>query len=114
MLQSHTVLFSIAVVLYSAPASTVQVHRVNVGNNGFRFDPNTTFAGLGDVVTFVFYPTNHSVNRAPEATEAYSNPCVPYELAHSDQSGFHSGNVRTQSLDPNEVVGLLSSRRRRY
>jgi plastocyanin len=78
MLPWDIAVFGILAPVFSTPARcTQQLHRVNVGNNGFRFDPNTTFANPGGVVTFVFYPTNHSVNRAPESTEAYGNPCVP-------------------------------------
>ena len=104
MLQWTIVVFGILVLSFSIPTGSTQVHRVNVGNNGFRFDPNTTFANPGDIVTFVFYPNNHSVNRGPESTEAFGNPCVPYELVHPERTGFHSGNIESQSVDPDEVV----------
>src|ERR1700744_832972 len=81
----------------SSSTSGAKVHRVNVGSGGFSYDPNTTYADVGDIVTFVFYPTNHSVIRAEytgsDACGAGGcNPCIPYELIHGD-GGFHSGNV---------------------
>jgi len=47
----------------SSGTGTPKVHRVNIGAGGFMYDPNVTIADVGDIVTFVFYPTNHSVIR---------------------------------------------------
>jgi len=92
----------------SSSTSGAKVHRVNVGSGGFSYDPNTTYADVGDIVTFVFYPTNHSVIRAEytgsDACGAGGcNPCTPYELIHGD-GGFHSGNVLLQTPLPDPKV----------
>jgi plastocyanin len=90
-------------------APLVNVHTVNVGSGGnFKYDPDTIFASIGDVVMFKFYPSNHSVvrgefTRSSACGEAGCNPCVPYELIHPDGQGFHSENVFTQ--DGNGSVG---------
>jgi plastocyanin len=81
--------------------SAGEVHWVRVGIQGsYSFAPNTTYAAVGDVVTFQFYPTNHSVVRgvyaqSPACSGQDCNPCVPYELIHPGQVGFHSGNIIT-------------------
>ncbi|KAF2420003.1 hypothetical protein EJ08DRAFT_566236, partial [Tothia fuscella] len=86
----------------SSSTSGHAVHRVNVGAFGSHgFDPNITYAAKGDIVQFVFYPSNHSVIRGEytgsDACGAGGcNPCVPYEIIHSGQAGFHSGNQITQ------------------
>jgi plastocyanin len=79
-----------------------EVHTINVGSGGQHvFEPDTVYANAGDLITFKFYPTNHSVVRG-EYTQSRScgnsgcNPCVPYELFHPDEEGFQSGNIETQ------------------
>ncbi|KAL9060727.1 MAG: hypothetical protein Q9162_000431 [Coniocarpon cinnabarinum] len=82
----------------STPTSSAPptIHTVNVGRGDFRFDPNTTLAEPGDIITFNFFPTNHSVVRA-----AYGLPCIPIENSEPDVEGFASPNFLTQSLsDP--------------
>jgi plastocyanin len=77
------------------------IHRVNVGIGGYSYDPNVTYAAEGDIVQFVFYPTNHSVIRAEyTGSDACGgngcNPCVPYDTIHGS-GGFHSNNQLTQT-----------------
>jgi plastocyanin len=80
------------------------VHVVAVGPSGdHQFHPNVTIAEVGDIVSFRFYPTNHSVVRgeyvgSDACAGSECNPCVPYELIHPDdtEKGFHSLNVLTQ------------------
>jgi hypothetical protein len=68
------------------------------------FDPETTYADVGDVVVFQFFPTNHSVVRGdytasiPCGDKDTCNPCIPYELIHPGQQGFYSGSILTQSV----------------
>jgi hypothetical protein len=86
-----------------------QIHTINVGKGGnHAFDPEVTYAHAGDLVVFRFFPTNHSVVRGEyvdsPACKGGCNPCIPYELIHSDEPGFHSGNVLTQTLPSNESV----------
>jgi plastocyanin len=85
----------------SSSSSGPTIHRVNVGIGGHSYDPNTTYAAEGDIVQFVFYPTNHSVIRAEYAGSdacggSGCNPCVPYDTIHGT-GGFHSQNFLTQT-----------------
>lgn len=52
---------------------------VDVGEDGFTFDPDTIHIASGGVVEFHFYPGDHSVVQA-----AFDNPCHPM----SDTSFF--------------------------
>ncbi|KAJ5606612.1 hypothetical protein N7510_009393 [Penicillium lagena] len=52
---------------------------VDVGEDGFTFDPDTIHVPSGGVVEFHFYPGDHSVVQA-----AFNNPCHPM----SDTSFF--------------------------
>jgi plastocyanin len=70
----------------TSTSKAAATHTVNVGDGGFFFTPNTTYANPGDVVQFVFYPTNHSVVRAE-----YLFPCIPYEDTGLGKIGFFSG-----------------------
>jgi len=89
----------------SSSSSGPSVYRVNVGagggDGGYTYEPNTTYALVGDIVEFVFWPTNHSVIRgeytgSDACGSGGCNPCVPYELIHGS-GGFHSGNELTQT-----------------
>jgi len=97
----------------SSASSTPSIHKVSVGMNGYAYQPNTTYANVGDIIVFEFAPTNHSVIRA-EYTGASicgaggCNPCIPYELIHPGEAGFFSGNFLTQNGDPNTVSALQS------
>ncbi|KAK4984865.1 hypothetical protein LTR50_006336 [Elasticomyces elasticus] len=65
----------------AAPA----VHTVTVGKFNNQFQPDMVVARPGDIVSFQFYPANHSVARA-----AYGHPCIPYEDTGNDLVGFFS------------------------
>jgi plastocyanin len=76
----------------SASASP-KVHLVQVGAGGFHFEPaQLDNVAVGDVVTFEFYPPDHSVARAEYGKE----PCMPYEYTGRDKTGFWS---ETQWVD---------------
>ncbi|KAK3698415.1 hypothetical protein LTR37_016985 [Vermiconidia calcicola] len=62
------------------------IHYVDVGKANHNFYPNSINAREGDIVSFQFYPANHSVIRA-----AYGYPCVPYEYLEYGEEGFYSG-----------------------
>ncbi|KAH7089893.1 hypothetical protein FB567DRAFT_590684 [Paraphoma chrysanthemicola] len=73
-------------------SSTPQVHIIKAGAGGFKFEPQQiTNVAIGDVVSFEFYPPDHSVARAE-----FGSACVPYEYSHRDKKGFWSG---TQYVD---------------
>lgn len=61
-------------------------HTVAVGKADHKFDPNVVQAGVGDIVEFQFFPTNHSVVRSE-----YEFPCIPYEMTGEGKAGFFSG-----------------------
>lgn len=79
------------------------IHWVDVGNGGHHtFDPDITYADVGDIVAFKFFPTNHSVVRGEYALSSACgsdgcNPCVPFELIHPEETGIASENILTQT-----------------
>jgi len=89
----------------SSSTSTPSIHVVTVGSGGDNaYHPNQIIANPGDIVTFQFWPTNHSVVRGEyTGSEACGpggcNPCVPYNLIHPGATGFFfSKNFLTQSI----------------
>ncbi|KAF2811662.1 uncharacterized protein BDZ99DRAFT_569648 [Mytilinidion resinicola] len=74
---------------------------VNKGST-HRFDPEDIQANVGDVISFHFYPTNHSVVKAE-----YGYPCVPYDYVEPvSKDMFFSGNRPMQAADPVQVWNL--------
>ncbi|KAK5120465.1 hypothetical protein LTR85_006120 [Meristemomyces frigidus] len=72
----------------SSPTSTdgeITIHTITVGEVENQFSPDNITATPGDIVTFVFYPSNHSVIQS-----VYGYPCIPSEDV-TDQQGFFSG-----------------------
>ncbi|KAI5808627.1 hypothetical protein DFH27DRAFT_477493 [Peziza echinospora] len=94
--------FAIAffLILVFSPSSQAQTpatvtHIVSVGRRGddlaLRFTPEETFAAIGDLIQFQFYPANHSAVSAD-----FNRPCQP--LDPSSERAFFSG---FQPLPPN-------------
>ncbi len=79
----------------SATAATV---RIDVGQSGLTFSPNSATAAKGDIIEFHFHPINHSVVMGD-----FSNPCKPAQTG-----GFYSGFMPTSS---GENVSLTLPRR---
>lgn len=77
-------------------SSSGAVHTIDVGEDGFTYNPDTVTAAAGDTVEFHFYPGDHSVVQA-----AFSSPCKPLNDS-SIYSGFlmgtADGNVSLSSL----------------
>lgn len=71
-----------------AQAQGATDHLVDVGLNGLAFTPNQITANLGDLITFVFHPKNHSVTQS-----SFTQPCTPLIDAQTGQTGFDSGFV---------------------
>ena len=101
-------------LLFLAALATeaVNIHTIRVGFAGSpAFDPATTTADVDDVVVFEFHSANHSVARG-EYVESETcgsnacNPCVPYELIHPEEPGFHSDNFIMESVSTNNDVFL--------
>jgi plastocyanin len=107
----RTGIYLIAAIAFGAFASR-NVHVVNVGIGGsFRYEPNSISADVGDIVSFRFFPTNHSVVRGVYAGSGACgqkgcNPCIPYETIYSGGMGFDSGNVPTQTAPTDVNVSL--------
>lgn len=81
----------------SAPAQT---HTISVGID-HKFKPDVTQAEVGDIISFQFFPPNHSVVRAE-----YEFPCIPYEMTGRGKTGFFSG-FRPVDAILNVVSGLV-------
>ncbi|KAF9728601.1 extracellular serine-rich protein [Paraphaeosphaeria minitans] len=70
----------------TSTSSEPQIHLVKVGAGGFQFEPaELNNVSVGDIVTYEFYPLDHSVARAE-----YGSACVPYEYTGKDRIGFWS------------------------
>lgn len=67
----------------AAASASSTVHKVDVGEDGFVFNPDSLTVSPGEKVEFHFYPLNHSVAQA-----SFDNPCHPINA-----SGFSSGFV---------------------
>jgi plastocyanin len=89
------VLWLVLVPAISGAQDNTSTQSVDVGDNGFTYDPDTLTVSPGGEVEFHFYPGNHSVVQA-----AFSKPCSPM----NDGSVF-SGFVAPES---GESVSLTS------
>lgn len=83
-------------------SSSGAVHTVDVGEDGFTYDPDTVTAAAGDKVEFHFYPGDHSVVQA-----AFENPCEPLNDS-SVFSGFMLG-TSDGSVSLQEIYGELAA-----
>jgi plastocyanin len=55
----------------SSPTSSsgeITIHTITVGKTENQFEPNSLQATPGDIVSFQFYPSNHSVIKAAFGT----------------------------------------------
>ncbi|KAH8831504.1 Cupredoxin [Flagelloscypha sp. PMI_526] len=77
----------LGVALASSFVSAAE-YSVNVGQNGFVFDPPSTTAAAGDTIVFHFFPKAHSVTRS-----SFEAPCTP--LADGFDSGLTPTNDTT-------------------
>ncbi|KAJ5624328.1 cupredoxin [Penicillium lagena] len=75
-------------------SSSSSTHSVNVGKDGFTFEPDTLMVSPGDEVEFHFFPGDHSVAQA-----AFNNPCQPMS-----SSSFYSGSFPGSSESSNVFV----------
>lgn len=86
-------------------SSSGAVHTVDVGEDGFTYNPDTVTAAAGDKVEFHFYPGDHSVVQA-----AFSSPCQPLNDS-SVFSGFmlgtSDGSVSLQAIYGELAANIL-------
>jgi plastocyanin len=65
---------------------TPRIHLVKAGSGSFQFEPDVlSNVSVGDIVTFEFYPPDHSVARAE-----FGSACMPYEYTGKNKIGFWS------------------------
>lgn len=80
----------------TAASASTTVHKVDIGEDGFSFSPDTLDVSPGETVEFHFHPQNHSVAQA-----SFDNPCHPANV-----SSFSSGFVPTSQ---ESVSGFTTS-----
>jgi len=69
---------AVATLVSLASAAT---HTIQVGSAGLAFNPSSINASVGDTVSFVFYPKNHTVTQS-----TFAAPCQP--MSNGTDSGF--------------------------
>lgn len=80
-----------------------KVHLVKVGAGGFKFEPaELTDVAVGDIVSFEFYPPDHSVARAD-----FNSPCMPYEYTGRDRKGFFSKVQMVNTINDVSLRGTV-------
>ncbi|KAH9013073.1 Cupredoxin [Lactarius pseudohatsudake] len=72
---------ALATIAAATSASAQTNIQVQVGSNGLSFSPSSVNASVGDTVSFVFFPKNHTVTQS-----SFAAPCQP--LASGIDSGF--------------------------
>lgn len=70
------------------PDSGRRTITVTVAKTAHRFDPQIVNATIGDVITFEFYPIQHSATLAD-----YRSPCVPWSAQHIGDQDVWSGLI---------------------
>jgi len=63
---------ALAAIAAATSASAQNNIQVQVGNGGLTFSPSSVNASVGDTVSFVFYPKNHTVTQS-----SFAAPCQP-------------------------------------
>jgi len=74
-------LASATLAIAAATFASAADMQVQVGNGGLTFNPSSVTANVGDTISFVFYPKNHTVTQS-----SFAAPCQP--LASGIDSGF--------------------------
>ncbi|KAL8797170.1 MAG: hypothetical protein Q9195_000637 [Heterodermia aff. obscurata] len=87
-----TVLSAVVPLLSIALAKTT---KIDVGEGGLKFDPDTVTADKGDVLEFHFYPEDHSV-----AQSTFDKPCI------ADETGVWSGFMPVTTGVGNETFSV--------
>ncbi|KZV79548.1 hypothetical protein EXIGLDRAFT_782157 [Exidia glandulosa HHB12029] len=83
-------------VVLAAAASVLAVDiPVDVGKDGFAFTPNWVSADVGDIVTFTFWPDNHTVTQT-----TFSTPCTAAVDPATGQTGVNSGFISVPQPGP--------------
>ncbi|KAJ6192087.1 hypothetical protein J3E72DRAFT_380186 [Bipolaris maydis] len=81
---ASSIISSTSTIDTQTSATEARYHTVKAGAGGFHFEPaELANVSVGDVITFEFYPPDHSVARAE-----FGSACVPYEYTGRDRTGF--------------------------
>lgn len=93
----------------TTPTSTIgeiTIHTITVGKEENVFQPNSIVATPGDVVKFVFYPTNHSVIRAEygEMCDEFYSSMAPALTHIRRRQDIHA--YRTKMSPPLEAASF--------
>lgn len=78
----------LAATAFLASSAAAAILRVNVGDSGLAFNPESIVAAVGDVVEYHFYTRNHSVVQGD-----FSVACSTGSI----QSPFYSGFIPSSS-----------------
>ncbi|KAJ6192082.1 hypothetical protein J3E72DRAFT_204757 [Bipolaris maydis] len=94
---TSSIISSTSTVDTQTSATEVRYHTVKAGAGGFHFEPaELANVSVGDVITFEFYPPDHSVARAE-----FGSACVPYEYTGRDRTGkITYWNLTINSTEP--------------
>lgn len=91
---------STPVIARQSAAPSPKTWLIKVGAGGFKFSPpSISNVSIGDIITWEFYPKDHSVARAE-----FGSACVPYETTGRDRTGFWS---ETQWVNSATEVWLI-------
>ncbi|KAL7920755.1 Cupredoxin [Trichoderma austrokoningii] len=85
--------FATAAVLGLASQASAETIRIDVGENGLAFTPDSVTAKVNDILEFHFHPINHSV-----VLGDFANPCQPAKTG-----AFFSGFQPVSSGEGSEV-----------
>ncbi|EUC38505.1 hypothetical protein COCCADRAFT_82921 [Bipolaris zeicola 26-R-13] len=78
----------------STPSREPTVHLIKAGAGGFKFTPQEIHnVSVGDIVSWEFYPPDHSVARAE-----FGSACVPYEETGKGKITYF--NITINSTEP--------------
>jgi hypothetical protein len=75
-------------------------HNIAVGQDGLSYTPNTTYANIGHIVIFSFYPIDHNVAQGP-----FETPCQD-----GDSTGISSGFIGSSEGVAVRILLLLPPR----
>ncbi|GFP54457.1 hypothetical protein ACSS6W_002257 [Trichoderma asperelloides] len=85
--------FTTAAVLALASHASAETIKIDVGENGLTFTPDSVTAKVHDILEFHFHPINHSVVMGD-----FANPCQPAKTG-----GFFSGFQPVSSGEADQV-----------
>ncbi|KAF1353534.1 hypothetical protein BDV97DRAFT_291157 [Delphinella strobiligena] len=92
---------STSIAAVSTYSPSVQI--VDVGDATNKFSPDVLTANVGDIISFRFFPANHSVVQAE-----YGFPCIPLSTMNTSALSFFSGFFPIASMPSNPPIWNLT------